>query len=247
MANNKTAKRSAQAPCPAGLHHPHAAAQPDTAEHSGVFCSCKPPEPGAAPRALHGASVRPTDLSRGNRASSPLWKSVLFSSLARMSILFISISSMSLIRRSTPRDSSAPITAGTQRASETRSRAGCCHVGPRKSPSPRLQPQRCPGVLRSPAPLRGSVVYGPSRCPAVPDIPSLALATDPQPHHPAQARVNPCLRPNPAGLLQLPIASGYTSPGSSFLTCLSRHKLLTYPPDPACPEHLRETNFILKH
>lgn len=60
--------------------------------------------------------MQPTDLSRGKRASSPLWKSVLFSSLARMSILFISSSSMSLIRRSTPRDSSAPITAGAQRA-----------------------------------------------------------------------------------------------------------------------------------
>lgn len=142
--------RPAQAPCPGGFHHPHAAAQPDTTEHIGVFLLLQtPPEPSTAPQGLHGASVRPTDLSRGNRASSPLWKSVLFSSLARMSILFISISSMSLIRRSTPRDSSAPITAGTQRASETPSRAGRCRVRPRKSPSPRLQPQSC---LRSHTP-----------------------------------------------------------------------------------------------
>lgn len=80
--------------------------------------------------------------------------------------------------------------------------------------------------------------YGPSRCPAVP---TLALPSS------YPSRVNPCLCPNPAGLLQLGVASGYLSPGSSPLPCLSRHELLTYPPDPACPVGLQKTDFIPKH
>jgi len=122
LANSESAKDLPQAPVGS-----------TTPTRIGVLRSHKPPQPGAAPRGLHGASARPTDLSRGNRASSPLWKSVLFSSLARMSILFISTSSMSLIRRSTPRDSSAPITAGTQRDTVT----GCLC----RTPSPSFSPK----------------------------------------------------------------------------------------------------------
>jgi len=44
----------------------------------------------------------------------------------------------------------------------------------------------------------GSVAYGPSPCPAVPAVPSLALPADPQPHRRARARVNPCPCPKPA-------------------------------------------------
>lgn len=116
-----------------------------------------------------------------------------------------------------------------------------------KIPLPTASAPKLPVIPHSPAPLMGSVVYGPSRCPSVPDIPPPWLWQQTHspivlPKHrlslPAQIQLGCCSSPQPAVIPAL-------DPG--FFTCLSGHKLLTCPPDPACPECLWETNLILKH